>query len=160
MRLTLIAVIGLLAAFEIRPWRQPMAPLSHDAPAWVAWLRDHTPDDAVVAMVPPPPGPWIADFVPTARWLDFQMIHRRALTSGYSSYFPEHIRELNRALAESPGSPAAVAELREHGVGFVVLDPSAPLAPREIENPSLTLVFVDRDSGARVYSLGDLPPRW
>jgi hypothetical protein len=114
--------VGGLAMFETWPPQQTLfeCPPAAANQGWLTWLRDETPDSAVLACVPFPAGRTVADYESTALWMYFQIWHRRPLVNGYSGVFPEDFLRLKQLMAGFPDEPSLEA-LAARDVAFCVV---------------------------------------
>lgn len=141
-----------IAAFSVAEAAPPSLRLFNttdllDDNRWVGWLTDHTEPQSVVAFLPFPETPAIADYIPTAKWMYLQMHHRRRMVNGYSGVFPEKYLRLQASLSESTLREQA-QQLADKGVDYVVL---AEL-PTDLSGVS-KIVFTDPSSGTTILRL-------
>jgi len=107
-----IPVLGLLAAVELWPSAQKLAPapdFEHWQP-WTSWVTENVPDSGLVHL-PFPSSAGVADFEDTARWMLLASAHGRPLANGYSGFFPRRYNMLTRALRGCP-TPAGYKFVR------------------------------------------------
>jgi len=116
------AFLTVIALTDFRPRMGEILPLPDHAIelAWVEWIEQEAPDDAVFAFVPFPSGRGSVDYLGTAQWMYWQMRHERRMVNGYSSFFPKSFRDLKRDMAEFP-TEASIARLDDYGVEYVVV---------------------------------------
>lgn len=162
-----LAVLGMILATEMWPARPRVVvvPDLRDPPAWVAYLRDHAVEEKAVLCLPFGVGANLQDFEPAGRWMFFQVVHRRPLVNGYSGFFPDSWYRLASAIARAPFSEQTLMLLREHGVGYIVLDQNRlrePLdVPQQVGNTVLHSCFYDPIAEVTILELRtpEEPPR-
>jgi len=146
--------VGMLAAVELWPRGQRFAePRSFATEAgWTGYLRERTPEDAILAFVPFPPTGKVGDFAPTAEWMRLGSAHRRRMVNGYSSYFPrayDHVAERARKFP----ARSAIDALQNAGVAYVVVD--RRLFPEPVASEQLERAFTDDAAHVDVYRVID-----
>lgn len=153
-----IALFGGLAVFEMIPDRQELVavPRVDEGPAWADWIRENTPPDAVLALLPIEKGGKVEAYeVETTRML-LGARFQRTMVNGYSSYFPKPFRRLKKQVREFPDT-GTVDLLRELGVTHVVLDQDEYPEHLVLDYPaiaeSLVVVFRDDAAGKDVYAV-------
>jgi amino acid transporter len=162
---TLVALVGAACVFEIRPPDRALyaVPSLDDNRGWIAWLRDETRPDDVIAAAPFSPGGHVAYYQQTTVWMYWGTFHGRQMVNGYSGFHPEQHVELQWAMAWFPDD-RSLRMLRDRGVAYCVVRrerPGTPLAER-MRNPppELVPVFHDDRAGVDIYRLQiDSTPR-
>jgi hypothetical protein len=99
-----IGALGFLAAVELWPARQNLAPapdLERWRP-WTDWVRQHVAPEAAVVHLPFPSSGKVTEFEETGRWMYLMTTHARPMANGYSSFFPKVYNILTRALRGCP----------------------------------------------------------
>lgn len=89
--------------------------------AWLNYLRDETPADAVLLCLPMPDSPDVVAYELETWWMYSQMVHRRRLANGYSGYFPPAYMALQGMSHGYPAEPALEA-FANSGVTHLVID--------------------------------------
>ncbi len=156
--LTSLVVLSTLTAIEILPDAQRLVevPRVDQGPAWADWVREHTAQDSVLAILPIRTGGKGEDYeIETTRML-LGARFQRAMVNGYSSYFPKPFRDLKKKTKDFPDT-TSVDVLRQLGVTHVVMDQDEYPEHLVLDYPALaealTVVFRDDEAGMSVYAL-------
>lgn len=150
--------LSLLAMTEIRPPPQRLVgvPRVDLGPAWADWIREQTPTDAVLAILPIRPGGDVEDYEPEADRMLLGARFQRTMVNGYSSYFPKPFRRLKKRTKDFPDAESIDA-LRELGVTHLVMDQEEYPEHLVLDYPAiaeaLSMVFRDDAAGVDVYAL-------
>jgi hypothetical protein len=153
-----VVVLGVASAVEL--WPMPLRlfqiPPVNEETAWVAWLRERTPGDCVVACLPFPTGKSECDYEQTALWMYAATYHKRRLVNGYSGFFPPSFLKLKAELAEFPNAKS-FQSLPASGVDFCAVDRAvvdfAKLKSDADAVSVLRHVFADEESQVDIYRL-------
>lgn len=156
----LAVVLGLVACGEMPPGRTGITELPDVAANadWIAFVRDETEPDAVLACLPFSPGRRAADFEITTEWMYFGTFHRRRLVNGYSGFFPKPYNQLQTVVNEEWPSPTVLDKLADVGVTYCIVDrgttSEANLRARTSDGEfHLALLFSSETSAVDVYRL-------
>ncbi len=150
----MIVAMGVAAAIELWPLPQRLfeLPAQSNETAWIAWLRDQTPTDSVVACLPFPTGKSEQDYESTALWMYAATYHKRQLANGYSAYFPPSFLRLKATLASFPND-ASTHALRASGVEFCVVERAAEMNEGLQDAVGWQRVFTDRRANVDIYQI-------
>jgi len=120
-RLALWLAAGL-CALEIVPARSELVTLPADErhAAWARWVRDETPEEAVLVFLPMPADGSVQAFADDAAAMLLFRSHERPTAGGYSSFFPRPFRALRQAAEGFPRGEVWEA-LHAHGVTHAVV---------------------------------------
>ena len=121
-----VTLIGFTAAGEIRPPSQRLyRVLSEQSQlGWLNWLRNETPENAVILCLPYVSGENVEDYYYTTVWMYWGTWHERRLVNGYSGFFPEQAMQMKERLKRFPEWDSIQA-IRETGTTHVVIHRSA-----------------------------------
>ncbi|MCH5373384.1 MAG: hypothetical protein JJ992_05370 [Planctomycetes bacterium] len=147
------ACVGLLALTEVLPGLQNLyaVPALESQIGWIDWLRQETPADAAIAVIPFPEGTSAKAYEQTALDMYWGSFHHRRMVNGYSGFFPESYRRTKALMADFP-SAEAIERLKELAVAYCVVDRRT--VPREfIPKEELVWIFGDDTAGVDVYRL-------
>jgi len=125
------AFLGILLMFEVCPGKvtlanKPDESRHHD---WIVWLHEHRNAQEGVICLPLAPGNLVEDFESTVQWMYYGTFHEAPLFNGYSGFFPDAwMQQRDRFRSEFP-SEAALNEMRQLGLRYVVVDHRHDRAP-------------------------------
>jgi hypothetical protein len=117
----LVGVLGLSACWEVRLPRLSFVEIpsvASQAP-WIDWLKQNSPEDAVIAHMPFPKGSRLKDYESEVWGMYWGLFHHRRMVNGYSGFFPASYLELKTQMQSFPDE-ASLAELRSRGVKYCV----------------------------------------
>jgi hypothetical protein len=120
-----LTITYALVAFEVLPVaaRAVEVPdVSLERP-WVAFLREHTPDDRSVVCLPFADAYSAKGCEHTARWMLHGTRHGMPLVNGYSGFFPESWFGMAEALKDDPLGEESLDMMAHAGVEYVVIQP-------------------------------------
>jgi hypothetical protein len=151
-------VLGGWGTVELWPPPQPLSeppPPAEDA-GWISWLRENTPEDAVLCCLPPVKGRQVEDYLETTLWMYAGCRHGRRLVNGYSGFFPNDFLRLKEALNKSTATKSLDA-LVGAGVTYVVVSHPDVFAQWLMTRPGprsrLKRKMLDERAGVAVYQL-------
>jgi hypothetical protein len=117
-----VVALGLVAAVELWPARQNLAPVPDLAAwrPWSEWVEEQVDPEQALVYLPFPASSGVADYEETSRWMYLGALHRRRMVNGYSGFFPRPYRALAKLLRGCP-EPGAYDTLAAAGLGTLVI---------------------------------------
>jgi hypothetical protein len=153
--------VGGPAVAEVRPPTQKLffLPPLEENRAWIAWVKENTPSDAVLACLPFPRGRTAAAYQETTVWMYWGTFHRRRMVNGYSGFFPRPFLDLKEEMEYFP-DPESLEAVREYDVAWSVIHRSW-VTREEIERdpevaPHVRWRFGDDRADLDIYEI--VPP--
>lgn len=153
----LVWLIGIAVCFEVPLPRSSFVevpPLSSQR-GWIDWLKNNTPEDAVIAHLPFPKGPSPRDYESEAWAMYWGRFHHRRMVNGFSGFFPASYLELKSQMQSFPDE-SSLAALRARGVGYCVVQRLflEGLSPSKLPNSEVwEPVFQDVEAGVVLFRL-------
>ena len=144
-------------------WEVPLPPLRFvDVPSvdsqngWIGWLKEHTPEDSVIAHVPFPTAPLPKDYETEAWAMYWGLFHHRRMVNGYSGFFPASYLALKSQMQSFPNE-AAFAALHSRGVTYCICRQSFldehSISGASANDGSWEVVQMDRSAGVVILRL-------
>jgi hypothetical protein len=158
----ILAATALAMVFEVPP--PPLYPtrvpdVSTGRP-WIAFLQQQTPPGRAVVCLPFVRGRSEESFHWTTRWMLYGTRHRVPLVNGYSGFFPDSWRQMQRALNRDPFAASSLSLLAAADVEYLVLrtrSVQARIPPESVPGGfRLERVFVD-ERGIEIWRLVEPP---
>ncbi len=154
----LVVLLGLVACCEVPLRRLSFVevPSVDSQMEWIDWLKQNTPEDAVIAHLPFPKGPLPKDYESEVWGMYWGLFHHRRMVNGYSGFFPASYLALKSQMQSFPDA-ASFAALRSHGVTYCVCRQSFleehPLSESLSKSGPWEVTLTDRRAGVVILRL-------